>query len=262
MWYARFFKAMPKILEQYPTSRFLLLTLTVHNCEISELKKTIAHMHKAWILLTKRKQFPAMGWAKSVEVTRSWDCFHNNNYLGRHGDTWIKKWEKDNKAKIRKVGTSEVHPHFHCILMVKSSYFTHGYIKQSEWTELWQDCLRVDYQPIVHVKSIKPNSKKESGVADLTVEMVKAICETLKYSVKEDDLTFDSQWLEQLTVQLHKTRAIALGGVFKEYLSEDEPEDLIHTDLSIDNDELEEEVARLWFGWREEVKRYRKENPD
>lgn len=44
----------------------------------------------------------------------------------------------------------------------------------------------------------------------------------------------DSAWLVELTYQLHKTRAIALGGIFKEYMSEDEPEDLINSEDSED----------------------------
>lgn len=233
MWRARFFKAIPKVMEAYPSARFVFLTLTVRNCELTELKATIAKMNKAWKLLTMRKQFPALGWVKSIEVTRSKD------------------------------GTA--HPHFHIIMMVKSSYFTHGYIKQSTWAELWQDCLRINYIPVVNVKAIKAfkdnkksvnNQESSSGVDS---EMASALCETLKYTVKEDDLTLDAGWLQELTVQLHKTRAIALGGVFKDFLSEDEPEDLIHTELEPEESLEAEEDVKVWFGWREMVRRYIKE---
>jgi len=39
-------------------------------------------------------------------------------------------------------------------------------------------------------------------------------------------------WLIGMATQLHKTRAIATGGILKDYLKvlEDEPEDLIHVD--------------------------------
>ncbi|GAB5853628.1 hypothetical protein JMUB7538_27340 [Staphylococcus aureus] len=37
MWQARFYQALPKIVVDYPSSRWLFLTLTVRNCEIGEL---------------------------------------------------------------------------------------------------------------------------------------------------------------------------------------------------------------------------------
>lgn len=227
MWRARFFKIMPKVLQKHPNVRFLFLTLTVRNCELTELKDTLRRMNKAWELLTKRKEFPALGFIKSTEVTRSKD------------------------------GTA--HPHFHIILMVRNSYFKKGYISHAKWTELWKSCLKVDYVPILNIKPINPpkGSNSYEG-SQLDKAIVAALCETLKYSVKESDLIADPQWLAELTKQLHKTRAISVGGIFKEYLSEDEPKDLIHTDLAIDEGASEDD-PRVWFGWREMVKRYMKE---
>ena len=60
------------------------------------------------------------------------------------------------------------------------SYFSgKNYIKQPEWVEMWQKALRADYAPSVNVKTVKQFAE---GQLD------KAICETLKYSVKPDDL--------------------------------------------------------------------------
>ena len=47
------------------------------------------------------------------------------------------------------------HPHYHALLLVKPSYFTKNYIKQSEWVEMWQKALRADYAPSVNVKTVK-----------------------------------------------------------------------------------------------------------
>lgn len=227
MWRARFFKALPNILKDYPSVRFLFLTLTVRNCDLSELKTTLALMNKAWKALTKRKQFPGLGFVKTVEVTRSED------------------------------GTA--HPHFHAILMVRNSYFKSGYISQAKWTELWKDCLEINYTPVVNVKAIRPPKNVDAyDGSTLDTAIIVSLCETLKYSVKESDLTMNAEWLENLTKQLHKTRAISLGGVFKQYLSEEETNnDLVHTELS--NDEaFSDDDPRVWFGWREMVGRYRK----
>lgn len=260
MWKARFFKFLPKLIEDYPTARFVFLTLTVRSCEISELKSTLAWMNNSWKLLTKRKEFPAMGFVKSVEVTRAWDCYYKRKFIFRTGNKLIAEWEKDNKAKLELKPTTVVHPHFHVILMVKSSYFTHGYISQPKWVQLWQSCLKTDYIPQVNIKAIKPsNNAKSYDASELDKNIIDALYETLKYSVKESDLKYDADWLAELTKQLHKTRAIAIGGVFREYLSEDEPEDLIHTDLSTDETTIAEDDPRVWFGWREMVKRYMKQ---
>lgn len=223
MWRARFFQVIPEIVKDYPTARFVFLTLTVKNCLPDELRETLTWMNKSWERLTKRKLFPAIGWVKAVEVTR-------------------------------KSSDGTAHPHFHCLLMVSSGYFGGTrYINQAQWTEMWKSCLRVDYTPIVNVKAVKPKKG-----ADSTTAIPIAICETLKYSVKEGDLIADQEWLHELTRQLHKTRAIAVGGVFKSYLSEDEPEDLINTDLE-DDEPTSEDDPRVTFGWREMVKRYQKQ---
>lgn len=231
MWRARFFKALPRILDDYPKIRFLFLTLTVRNCELTELRNTLKKMNKAWELLTKRKQFPAVGFVKTVEVTKSAD------------------------------GTA--HPHFHVILIVKEGYFKRGYLSQAKWTELWQQCLKVSYTPVVNVKSIKPpRNAVEYESSTLDSAIIVALCETLKYSVKESDLAFDASWLEELTRQLHKTRAISLGGIFKEYLSEEEleepsAEDLVNTGIAEDEPAAAND-PRVFFGWREMVRRYHK----
>mgnify|MGYP003564011709 CR=1 FL=1 len=74
--------------------------------------------------MAKLKDFPAVGWIKSVEVTR-----------GRRGDA---------------------HPHLPCLMLVPPSYFNGSkYISQSKWCELWRRSLRVDYTPILDVQAIK-----------------------------------------------------------------------------------------------------------
>lgn len=227
MWKARFFKALPKISVDYPTARWVFLSLTVRNCELSDLRATLSLMNKAFQRLSQRKAFPALGWVKSFEVTRN----------------------KQN-------GTA--HPHFHVLMMVPSGYFGSrgGYINQQEWTQLWRHALRADYDPVVDVRAVKAKPGG-AGHADPGVGLVIAIKETLKYTVKAQELVADSSWLIELTHQLHKTRAIGLGGVLKNYLSEAEAEndDLIHADQQDDGD-VSPDDPRWWFSWREMVQRY------
>ncbi len=237
MWAAKTIKIMPKVLEANPKARFIMLTLTVRNCPLPELKTTLSDMHKAWRKLIQRKEWRVEGWIRATEVTRGND------------DT--------------------AHPHYHCLLMVKPSYFSNNYISQERWVELWQECLKVSYQPVVDVRGVHPKRGASEGQEGNPV--IAALVEVIKYTVKPSDVlrgdncqvpghrvkVTDQEWLLQLTKQLHKTRAIATGGILKDYLKvlEDEPEDLIHAD---ENGEVpaDSESPRVVFDWNGKNKRY------
>lgn len=216
-WKAKAYKVLPLIVEQYPKHRWLFLTLTIKNCKITELRETIGLMNKSFKRLIDLKAFPAVGWLKSVEVTR-----------GRDGSA---------------------HPHFHCLLMVPSGYFSgRDYLKQAEWVAMWRKCLRLDYDPVLDVQAIKKGSQP-----------MQLIPELLKYCTKESDMTVDREWLLELTRQMHKLRAIATGGVLKVFLKalEEEPEDLIHVDGEEKADSEDEDPTHLYFGWKYKEKKYR-----
>ena len=212
MWKAKAYQVLPTIVEAYPSHRWLFLTLTVKNCAIADLKETLTWMHESFKRMTKLKSFPAVGWLKSTEVTRG----------------------KDRSA----------HPHFHCLLLVKPSYFGKNYIKQSEWVDTWRRCLRIDYNPVLDVQAVKQGHKPMELVPEL-----------LKYCVKESDLVGDREWFLELTRQMHNMRCVATGGVLKDYLKalEQEPEDLIGE--GEEEDQLDE--GHLYFGWRHKEKKYK-----
>jgi len=225
MWRARFFKALPEIQVKYPTGRWIFVTLTVKNCELTDLRVTLNWMNAAWHKLIKRKEFPALGFVKSVEVTRG---------VG---------------------GTA--HPHFHCLMFVPAGYFTRGYISHAKWTSLWQSCLKTDYPPILDVRVVKSKTTTSNHAQDSSNQaMAEAVCETLKYAVKPSDLLADPDWLGELTKQLQKTRAISIGGCLKEFFSEDDPEDLINGEIQ--EEEKSEDDSFLLFDWSAIVRRYKK----
>jgi len=58
----------------------------------------------------------------------------------------------------------------------------------------------------------------------------------------------------ELTRQLQKTRAIATGGVLKQYIREleQEPDDLIGQEETGEVDE-----GHLYFGWKRNIKKYK-----
>jgi plasmid rolling circle replication initiator protein Rep len=135
-WKAKAYKVLPKIVEKYPTHRWLFLTLTQKNVPITELKQTLSDMNRAFQRLAQLKSWPAIGWLRSTEVTR-----------GNRGDA---------------------HPHFHCLLMVPPGYFAgKNYIKQSQWVELWRKSLRLDYNPVLDVQAVKHGDQPMQLVPEL-----------------------------------------------------------------------------------------------
>lgn len=214
---AKSFKMLPNLIADHPTYRFLFLTLTVKNCEIWELRQTLDWMNRGFTRLTRRKAFPGVGWIKSVEVTK-----------GRRGDA---------------------HPHFHVLLGVKASYFGKHYLSQKKWCELWQGSLRCDYQPILDVQALK---SKDS--------LVGLVAEVIKYQTKPTNLIGDGsldakEWFLEYTRQMHGTKSISVGGIFRQYFREleQEPDDLIGRD----DEEIEEDLSHLLFEWKRREKKYR-----
>jgi plasmid rolling circle replication initiator protein Rep len=228
MWQARVYYALPLLIRDYPDTRFLFLTLTIKNCPITELRNTLNRMASGWKRMMEVKTFPAIGWVRSVEITRS---------------------QRDRSA----------HPHYHCLLMVPPNYFKADYLKQNDWAELWRQSLRINYRPVVDVRVVRPERRLASGrVVPASWNIWGAVIEILKYAVKPSDMVRDPWWFLQLVDQIHKTRAVAVGGILKKYIREHEKEDLTSEP---GEEPLVEEMERLFFQWKQIVRKYRKIGP-
>jgi len=236
MWIRRFKTALPNILEDNKSARFLLLTLTVRNPHIDDLNATIKHLNKSWDRLTHYKDFRhVLGYVRSLEVTR--------------------EVKRNKKGEVIET-TDYAHPHFHAILMVSSTYFNNKYyIKYEDWVRMWQKAARIDYHPSISVKAVKAKADTPDGEHPI----YESLLEVLKYSVKDSELLTDSEWLIKLTEQLHRVRTKTLGGLFRQYLNEEElnnPTD----DKMIHNNEEDKESLKdkphILAGWKERAKRY------
>jgi plasmid rolling circle replication initiator protein Rep len=224
MWQAKVYRALPQLQRDYPDTSFLFMTLTIRNCPVSDLRRTLDLMRRAWVRLTQLRCWPARGWVRAVEITRS---------------------QRDRSA----------HPHYHCLLMVAPAYFQGDYLKQSQWAEVWQQCLRITYRPVVDIRTVKlalvPDARRVNAPPK---NMWAAVAEILKYAVKPSDMVRDHDWFLSLTDQLHNTKAVAIGGILKRYIKEREPDDLV----SEPGEEPVEVAESLYFGWKQKVKRYQK----
>ena len=225
---ARFIKSLPAIVEKYPRHRWVLLTLTVRNCPITDLRETLQTMNKSWNRLRLRPEFRLVeGWIRSTEVTRG----------------------KDGSA----------HPHFHCLLMVPPRMLTgKAYVTQSRWAELWQECARLDYKPVVDVRAVRDRKQKSDQSQNQSSGIIGAI-ETLKYSVKPSDMTDDPDWFLELTRQTHKLRFLAAGGALKNALRDTEnarDTDMVHAGDA--DAEGEDDGSRIAFNFRRDERKYRR----
>jgi len=233
--YGQVSKVMDKALEEREY-RFIFLTLTCKNVEGKELSETIDNLFHAFKKLSERKIFKqaVKGWFRGLEVT------HNLDKTSENYDTY--------------------HPHFHIILMVNKSYFSDPkyYLSQRQWTSLWQDCLGVDYTPIVDVRTFRTGTKDH---------LAKSLAESAKYAVKDndylvpDDLEMTDDAVMILDYALANRRLIAFGGelrrIHKELnLDDAENGDLVNTHDEEIREDLEYiiEHYRWHIGYRQYVK--------
>ena len=220
-------KITDKILEQLPTTRFIFVTFTVKNCDADKLSQTIDMMNMGFKRLTNK--------TKGVKTTEKF----KNNMLGYMRAIEVTYNQQEDTY----------HPHIHCIFAVKAQYFTKGYIKKSEWQQIWGDCCKTEYEPIVHIQNIKNSTSK-------------AVAEVAKYPVKMDELVnYNNEKkaikaLIILTKFLHKRRLITFGGNFAEARKLLNLEDIDTGDLINLEDEQKEnfqEIKKVLFKFQVKV---------
>lgn len=198
---------------------YLFLTLTIDNPQTEDLKATVKHLNDSFKRMTKTEDYKnvILGHFKALEII---------------GD--------ETKA-------GEVHPHFHIILIVNSSYFkSPKYIHIEDWVKMWQKALRVDYSPIVHIQKIK--AKRTPSGKKLTA-LQSAVFEVAKYSVKHSILTDkNNDEFSSIILQTKNMRFFSTAGLLKEkinFLKCDN--DLIQFNEVLESEWKEiEELCYLW----------------
>lgn len=209
---------MSKILEAAKPQglSYMMVTLTLRNCSGKELTATLDKLLGGFKNLTKRKAVAAAwrGWYRGVEVT------HNLK-----NDTF--------------------HPHIHALVAVNKSYFTSAaYIKQAELAQMWRECCKLDYDPVIDIRKCYKQT-------------VNAVSEVAKYTTKTSDIVCFDDWdftvstLQLLDAAFDKRRFIAYGGLFKELhkqlnLDDTEDGDLINIG---DGDDDQTDSAAEWLYW-------------
>ena len=208
-------RIVDEAIKQSPKGRFLFLTLTVKNVEGQALNSTISQLTKSFDRLFKRAkvQRNLLGYLRSVEVT------HNEN-------------------------DKTYHPHIHVLMMVRPSYFQSkkDYITQKEWSDMWSQSLKVDYVPMIDIRTVKETGKGLRG----------AVLETAKYPTKPIKMDIENkQVVDDLYNGLYRKRQLGYGGLFKtikKQLTLDDVEngDLVHTSDDKENISKGTEIVAIW----------------
>lgn len=226
-------KVIAEVVKEKPKARWLFLTLSTKNSISGEhLDQSLKEMSKAFnkLKMYSKVKKNLVGFMRSTEVTV------NKN-------------------------DGSYNQHMHVLLCVESAYFKKQgqYIKQSEWVDLWQRALQVDYRPVANIKAIKPNKKGDKDIQA-------AIKETSKYSVKSSDYLTgnhekDAEIVQDLEQGLYRKRMLSYGGLLKQKhkilnLDDVENGDLIKTSDDETITEEEEKAHSITAIWNFEKQNY------
>ena len=228
-----------EVLRQYPTYKFLFLTLTVRSVTLDNLESEIRRVFAAWKKLMKRREVDraVKGYLRVLEVSY--------NDKREEVDGW--------------------HPHIHAVVVVPTRYFTTDiYIKRDRWLQLWQESMQDELITQVDIRRVKVSKKKQEeegidptvvGFAELSKYSLKTWSKSSKMSHRQlmkqgKDLTRDIEghiWLrktaeetavvvEKLQDALRHKQLVQYGGILRDVKKElkikdgeDEGADLVHT---------------------------------
>lgn len=228
-------KTIDKLTEIAPRTTAIHIVLTVKNCEASKLKAVIQAMSAGFARLRRRQLWKdyIIGYARSIEVTYNAD-----------------------KATY--------HPHIHCVCIVPDTYTRQ--ISIGDWVELWRDCARLEYRPIVWASHAY--TQRTTLYADASAHAYRfedtneagaaknAIVEAMKYSIKPDTLIDAAQAgdIGEIAVQMAGIRTVSYGGILKQIrkmlgITGDEPTEQLPAEVINPTDAVERYyVVYEWSG--------------
>lgn len=226
-------KIVAEVIRRKPNARWLFLTLTVKNVyDGKELNESLKAMAQGFNRLVKYKKVKRnlIGFMRATEVT------------------------------VNPIDNS-YNQHIHVLLCVENTYFknTENYIPQKQWTGFWRKAMKLDYDPRVDIRQIKPKNKDKDKS-----DIESAVDETMKYPVKDTDYMTDDEdknlkRIADLEEGLYRKRLISYGGLLKEIhaelnLDDVEDGDLVHVDD--DDSEADENAYSIVALWNWEKQNY------
>ena len=229
---ARLYQGLDALYADQPKLRGVFLTLTVKNVPLQDLGEQLDEMNRAWKRFKQCSFFPTDLWYRRTEVTIGSAPIGQKLFSEDLGSGGLPVY---------------AHPHFHCLLLVRPSFFSRDYIKKSEWQKQWQMALRADYAPVVDVRAAKSKSDKSKTCID---DAKSAVLEAAKYSSKAAELTELGPATTELHWQLRGKRLTAMSQPLGKYvkqgdISEEEMLDSESKPLPLGAERIE--VLADWF---------------
>lgn len=203
-------------------SRFLFLTLTTKNCALSELKSEVDLLLKGFDVLKRYQAFKNayMGFIRALEVV-----VDREKYITKKMYFVKKQYYDKINLKIGDLNNNylKCNVHVHVLLHTTYQQYQKYYLSQNELTALWKKACKLDYNPIVHIRSFKARNKNQKGreLAELTKytvkfnDYLKANYDDFKGS-SDHEFVLDAQIIASLDYAFFKRRLFAYGGTFKE----------------------------------------------
>lgn len=140
----------PEIIER--GYKATMLTLTIKNMKLSDLRRSIDGMATAWHNLIRREFFrDVVGWARSLEIT-----------YNAQAQTY--------------------HPHMHIILIWER--YDNTQATADTIRDGWKAACNLDYSPVIDIREVYSREGDTSG--ESKHELIKSALEAFKYAVKPD----------------------------------------------------------------------------
>ena len=174
---------------EYPSARYIFVTLTIRNVRAEELSRTIDRLNEGFKNLVQK--------SKTMKESK----IFKESLLG-----YIKAMEITYNRE-----TKDYHPHIHIVFHLKSSYFGRNYIKQSQWVKIWKSMMNLDYDPLVNVKAIKKIDSGNGIVAEISKYPIKT---SELMSIKDEDER--NEVLAIFLTSTHHRRFVTFGGTFRD----------------------------------------------
>jgi len=176
---------LEKILENKNKYSFFMLTLTIKNCSIEDLNKTLKLMSKAFntVFTYLKREYDLKGYFRRLEIT-------------------YKRLEN---------GEISCHPHYHVLIPLKKRVNQHVKLNRFiDFKSLWEKALGVDYNVQVDFRKFDDNGLKELIKYVNKVESKKKEDETIELAELLNPIE-----MELLYSELKGIRDEAKAGIFR-----------------------------------------------
>lgn len=239
-----------------PQGKALLLTLTVRNCEASEIKRVIQRMSRAFSLMFRDSvSFRGIvGWIRNTEITHDIEMHITSDMYYGNKDKHIysrKDYYEKNGLKIGDINPNYnlYHPHLHCLLFAGKDYFDKYYARQEQFQKDW-----VTYYG-------------DDGIADIRRISLDGLAEVCKYVAKDsdylkpDDMVATLMTVATLEEQLKGLRLVAYGGLLKTIKKDLNIGDIEGNDVDLvgadESSEASSDSPRIYYSWDTGLRAYK-----